>query len=151
MQRQHTGRSGTVVIPTNWGAAHGQVVDKTHPSLVRIGPAGGTPTRNPGTRQVETVAAQPVYVGAATLMLASAVGGLPGQPAVVVEDEVAEVAYEVKLPYAASALVQVGHDITVDATDPDPMLAGQVLRVASIERGSRRFSRVLLATLNSPA
>lgn len=151
MQRGHTGRPGTVVIPADWGQRHAAVIDETHHSTVRIGPAGGVPTRNPGTRQMETAPAAPVYVGRATLMLASAVGGLPGQPAVVLEDEVSVVTYEVTLPYAASSAVEVGHDITVDDNDPDPMLAGQVLRVAAIERGSRRFSRVLLATLNSPA
>jgi hypothetical protein len=139
------------VIPANWAAGHAAVIDKTHASTVRIGPAGSAPVRNPGTRQMETAAASPVYVGRATLMLASAVGGLPGQPTVVVEDEVSVVAYEVTLPHAASTAVQVGHVITVDNADPDPALAGRSLRVASVERGSRRFSRVLLATLTSPA
>jgi hypothetical protein len=149
--RQAMGRPGTAVIPESWGETHAAVIDRTHASTVRIGPAGGTPTRNPGTRQMETTPAQPVYVGRASIMLASAIGGLPGAPAVVVEDEVSAISYEVTLPYAASAAVAVGHDVTVDDSDPDPALAGQMLRVVSIERGSRRFSRVLLATLNSPA
>jgi hypothetical protein len=146
MQRQHTGRPGTAVIPASWGEAHSAVVDKTHASTVRIGPAGGAPTRNPGTRQMETTPAVPVYVGSASIMLAS-----PDQVVTVVEDDVATAVYEVTLPYAASVAVQVGHDITVNDSDPDPALAGQVLKVAAIERGSRRFSRVLFATLNSPA
>lgn len=145
MQRQHTGRPGTAVIPAGWDAAAAAVVDRTHPATVTIGPAGGAPVRNPGTRQMETAPAVPVYDGRATLMQASA-----DQVATVVEDDVATAVYEVKLPYAASTAAQVGHQVTVVA-DPDPALVGQVLTVAAIERGSRRFSRVLLATLNTPA
>lgn len=143
--RRAMGRPGTAVFPAGWSESHAAVVDRTHPSAVKIGPAGGAPVRNPGTRQMETAAAPPVYVGRATLMQASV-----DQVATVVEDDVATAVYEVKLPYAASTAAQVGHQVTV-TSDPDPALAGQVLTVAAIERGSRRFSRVLLATLNTPA
>lgn len=143
LPRQSQGRPGTVVIPAGWGESHGTVVDKTHQSLVRIGPAGGTPTRNPGTRQMETAAAAPVYVGAASLMLVSDAA----RALTVVEDPVTSRVYDVTLPYAASGLVAVDHVVTVDGTDPDPMLAGKRLTVSAIERGTRRFSRLLLAVL----
>lgn len=141
MQRQHTGRAGTTVIPADWDHAPAAVIDRTHPSTVAIGPTGGQRKWNEGRGQSETVGPEPVYAGRATIMLASA-----DQAATVVEQDTSVAVYEVKIAYAGSADVAVGHTVTVGADDPDPALAGQTLFVASVERGSRRFSRVLLAT-----
>lgn len=143
MQRSHTGRPGTAVVPDGWAAAGGAVVDQSHPSSVSIGQAGGAAAYNPTTNQTEAAAVAPVYVGRATLMLLQTRGD---QSETVVDDPTAARKYDVTLTYAASAGVQVGHVITV-AADPDPMLVGRTLRVEAIERGSRRFSRVLLAIL----
>lgn len=140
---QAQGRPGTVVVPPEWAASHAVVVDKTHASTVSIGTAGGPPAWNSTTKQTETAAAPPVYAGRASIMAVSNKDHLEQ----VVDDPTVSRIYEVTLPYAASALVAVGHVVTVASTDPDPALAGSALRVTAIERGSRRFSRVLLAVL----
>lgn len=144
MQRSHTGRPGTVVIPDGWATAGAAVVDGTHPSSVTIGPAGGPAVYNPTSNQTETAAVAPVYVGRATLMLLQTRADRAEQ---VVDDPTASRKYDVTLPYVASAGVQVGHVVTVAAGDPDPMLSTKHLRVEAVERGSRRFSRVLIAIL----
>jgi hypothetical protein len=84
-----------------------------------------------------------VYAGPAELMAVSDTA----RALTVVEDPVKQRVYDVTLPYAASAGIEAEMVITVDPGDPDPMLAGRTLRVHAIERGSRRFSRVLLAVL----
>lgn len=143
MRRQHTGRPGTVVVPAGWDTAAADVVDHTHHTAVTIRPTGGHPEWNEERGQSETVGAEPTYEGPATLMLAS-----PDQAAVVVEQDTSIAVYEVKLRWA-SAAVQVGHLIHVTES-ADPMLTGQTLTVAAVERGDRRFSRVLLATFTPP-
>lgn len=147
LPRQAMGRPGAPVVPANWGANHAQVIDRATDdsgSLVRIGPPGGQVAWNEGRGRSETGIAPPVYVGAATLMLVSDTA----RALTVVEDPIKSRVYDVTLPYAASALITVGHVVQVDAADPDPMLAGKSLTVSAIERGSRRFSRILLAVLN---
>lgn len=145
LPRQAQGRPGTPVIPTNWGQSHSAVISRVTDtaSLVRIGKPGGPSAWNEGLGRTVTQPADPVYVGAAELMVVTDTT----RALTVVEDPVKQRVYEVTLPYAASALIEVDHVVFVQAGDPDPMLAGRDLRVAQIERGSRRFSRVLLAVL----
>jgi len=143
--RQAQGRPDTPVVPAGWAGAHSKVIDRATAtaSAVQIGPPGGTSSWNDGLGRTITQPASPVYVGAAELMLVSDTA----RALTVVEDPIKSRVYDVTLPYAASALVAVDHVITVDPADPDPMLAGRTLTVLAIERGSRRFSRVLLAVL----
>jgi hypothetical protein len=142
--RQAQGRPGTPVIPTGWAEAHSHVIDRalSTASTVTIGPAGGTSQWNEGLGRTVTQPAAAVYDGPAELMAADL-----GRAVTVVEDPIKTRVYDVTLPYDASALVAVDHVITVDAGDPDPMLAVRTLHVSAIERGTRRFSRVLLAVL----
>jgi hypothetical protein len=143
--RQAQGRPGTPVVPARWAESHSQVVDRATAatSAVQIGPPGGTSEWNEGLGRTITQPTSPIYVGAASLMLVTDTA----RALTVVEDPVKSRVYDVTLPYAASALVSVDQVITVDPADPDPMLAGRTLTVHAIERGSRRFSRVLLAVL----
>jgi hypothetical protein len=144
MQRQHTGRPDSRVIPTGWSENHAPVVDRTLASTVQIGPAGTVPGWNEGRGQSESVGLPAVYDGPASLMVVSDTA----RALLVVEDPYKCRVYDVTPPLArtGAALVVVGHEITVTACD-DADLEGKRLRVAAIERGTRRFSRVLLATL----
>jgi hypothetical protein len=143
--RQSTGRPGTAVIPSGWAPAHSRVIDNatTTASTVTIGTPGGASAWNEGLGRTVTAPANPVYQGGAQLMAVSDTARIQ----LVVEDPTSARVYEVTLPYAAPKTITVDMVITVDAVDPDPTLAGRTLQVAHIERGSRRFSRVLLATL----
>lgn len=143
--RQAQGRPGTPVVPAGWGQSHSAVVGRAvdSASTVQIGAPGGTSAWNEGLGRTVTQPKDPVYVGAAELMVVSDTA----RALTVVEDPVKSRVYDVTLPYDASALVAAEMVVTVDVGDPDPMLAGRTLRVHAIERGSRRFSRVLLAVL----
>jgi uncharacterized protein DUF6093 len=144
MQRQHTGRPGTVVIPASWGQTHASVIDKATAtaSTVTIGAEGPATWDEDLGRTVLTIP-DPTYAGAAELMAVSD----SARALTVVEDPIAQRVYDVALPYAAGAAITPDMVVRVDAGDPDPTLAGRTLRVRAIERGSRRFSRVLLAVL----
>lgn len=145
LPRQAQGRPGTPVIPVAWAASHAKVIDRATAtaSTVSIGTPGGTSAWNEGLGRTVTQPATPVYVGSAELMVVSDTA----RALTVVEDPVKSRVYDVTLPYAASVLIVPEMVITVDVNDPDPGLAGRTLRVHAIERGSRRFSRVLLAIL----
>jgi hypothetical protein len=142
--RQAQGRPGTPVIPAGWAEAHSHVIDRalSTASTVTIGPAGGTSQWNEGLGRTVTQPAAAVYDGPAELMAADHGpardrGRGPDQDPGLRRDPALR----------RLGLVAVDHVITVDAGDPDPMLAGRTLHVSAIERGTRRFSRVLLAVL----
>lgn len=143
MQRQHTGRPGTVVVPTAWQATHAAVIAKTLPSTVTITPPGtGVAAFNPTTHQSETPAATASYDGPAEIMLVTDTDRL----AEAAGEDVPTRRYEVKLLHSATG-VEPGHVVRVTAcADPD-LGAGTRLVVDAVERGSQRFSRVLYATL----
>lgn len=145
LPRQAQGRPGTVVIPAGWGAAHAGVVEKAlaTASQVQIGAIGSAPAWNDDRGQTETTGPEPVYAGPAELMVVTDTT----RALTVVEDPVKQRVYEVTLTHGATAEIAVGMGVTVDPDDTDPALAGKTLTVAAIERGTRRFSRVLLATL----
>ena len=136
------GRPGTAVIPPNWQTDHAAVIEQTHPDSVTIGLAGTMPTFNEATSQTETTLAAPVYVGPASI---TAVPRTP-QPVLQAEEQIPVRAYEISLKFAVAGIT-TGHVIRVDAS-ADAELVGQVLRIGQVERDSRRFSRILLATLD---
>lgn len=142
--RQSQGRPGTPVIPKDWQAGHAAVVAKTLKAKVRIGPPGGTTGWNEGRGQTETADAAAVYVGAASVMPVSDTNRI----LTVVEDPTSTRVYEVTLPLNEPGvdLVTSEHIVKVTACD-DAQLVGKKLAIGGIERGSQRFSRVLLATL----
>lgn len=136
------GRTGTPVIPAGWSAGHAAVVAKTLTSTVSIAaPDTGDRVYNSTTHQSETPTPEPVYVGAAEIMLVSDSDQLPD----VAGEDVPVRRYEVKLPASAAEVVP-GHVVTVTAC-ADPDLAGASLVVVAVERGGQRFSRVLHTTL----
>jgi hypothetical protein len=145
MQRHHNGSGRRVAIPGDWTSTPAAVIDSATAtaSTVTIGAPGGTSSWNEGLGRTITEPQNPVYVGAAELMAVSDTA----RAATVVEDPVKEQVYDVTLPYAASVTLAPARVIPSDVGDPDPMLAGRSLRVLAIERGSRRFSRVMLASL----
>jgi hypothetical protein len=143
---QAQGRPGTPVIPAGWQAGHAPVITRAlMNAAVTIGPAGGTTGWNEGAGQTETEAAAAVYAGAAAIMAVSDTSRI----LTVVEDPTSTRVYDVTLSLDAAGvdLVVPGHVITVIASD-DPALTGKTLTVSGIERGTERFSRVILALLN---
>lgn len=147
----HYGRPGSQVIPTTWQQQVAPVVTNTLGSVVTISPAtGGAPAWNEATGQTETPPPTAVYgpaiaphAGIASLVVVS-----DTERELDVADELATSRlYEVTLPWDAPVEVgTVGYVVTV-VTDPDPGLVGRRLNVAAAEYDSRRFSRILRATL----
>jgi uncharacterized protein DUF6093 len=135
------GRPGTAVVPVAWSSDHAAVVARTLPSTVRIGLLGPSEW-NPDTKQDERQLTVPVYVDAAEIMVVTDTAHL----AVAAEEQVEVRRYEVKLLAAASSSITTDMVIVVQ-DDPDPQLVGRTLTIDAIERGTRRFSRVLQATL----
>lgn len=144
--RRSQGRPGTAVIPAGWGDAHAPVVGRTLTNAtVAIGPAGGTSSWNEGRGQTETAAAGAVYAGPASIMPVSDTARI----LTVVEDPTSTRVYDVTLDlsHAGADLIQAEHVIRVTGCD-DAQLVTKTLTISGIERGSQRFSRVLLAVLN---
>jgi len=135
------GRPGTKVFPDGWAEAHAVVVDGTHDSTVTVGEPGGSPQWSAEAKATLTLPVAPAYTGKATITPVAQDGE---QQAAVAEDVVPVRRYEVKLLHAAAG-VEVDHVVTVLAS-PDPEFAtGRRLKVTAVEKGSRRFSRVLIA------
>lgn len=136
------GRPGTAVFPAAWGVTNGRVIGDTLDSTITISRPGGTPSWNATSGRTETQAASPIYQGPASL--------IPDTDATreiaVAEDPVPVRVYEIKLEHATVG-VKAGMKVLVN-TSPDPMLVAQSLTVTGVEYDTRRFSRVLTATLN---
>lgn len=142
--RQAQGRPGTQVIPAGWGESHAGVIGRALTSTVTIGPAGGVRGWNEGLGQSQTAPAAAAYEGVASVMAVSDSARI----LTVVEDPTSSRVYDVTLPLdgAGADNIETDHVVTVTSSD-DPDLTGKHLRVTAIERGSQRFSRVLLALL----
>lgn len=139
--RRAMGRPGTVVVPATWAADHAAVIDRTLPATVRIG-LPGTPEWSDANHRDEQSLGAPVYDGPAEIMLVTDTA----KAQVSADERVESRRYEVKLPAGAAAAITTEMVVEVD-TDTDPQLVGKRLSIDAIERGSRRFSRVLIATL----
>ncbi len=83
-----------------------------------------------------------MYSGAASIT-PSADGGIAAS---VVDTPTSTRAYEVKIPADVAGIDTDNHLMCVDSS-PDPDLVGARLIIQSVERGDRRFSRVLQTTL----
>lgn len=146
-RRSSFGRGGPV-IPAGWTATAASVLGDTiarSGCTVTIGPAGGAPGWNAANKVTETAPIPPVYNGPATITVVSD----SSRRLDAVDENPRTRMYEVRLPLAqddTTELIEIGHQVTV-VTDPDPQLAGARLRVESIERDTRRFSRILYAVL----
>lgn len=145
MRRHHTGSGRRSVFHPDWATHAAGVIDQAVTSCtVTVGPQtdpNAAPVYNPATGYSEVPAGTPVYTGPASIMVVSATD----RRQTVAEDEVASLLYEVTLT-ARAAGVSTDHVVHVTESE-DPDLVGRTLAVSEIERGGRRFSRVLLATL----
>lgn len=143
------GRPGTQVIPPDWETSHAQVMTGTFPDLVSLRAPGGTPAWNPGNHRTEVTANTPFATRVPARI--HAIGADAQNTAA---DDVVRVAgYDVWLPLdgdGVDAIVVDGEqDTLIDVTSSqDPMLTGKTLQVTGVIRGTSRFERHLLATLN---
>lgn len=138
------GRPGTPVFPDCWAETVADVVDRTHDSIVVIGPAGGTRAWSDTDRQSVTAAAAPAYDGPATLRPASESDGATDR--VAAEEPVTVAVYEVALPHPTTG-IKAGHVVRVTSS-PDAALVGRTLTVEHVEGGDRHGTRLVRATLN---
>jgi hypothetical protein len=104
MQRQHTGRPGTKVIPDGWGASHRGPWSSAGPLASTI--RSGSPStehvgveRGPRPDRDRWSGPDPVYDGPASLMAVSDTA----RALTVVEDPVKTRVYDVTLPSAPQA------------------------------------------------
>lgn len=149
MRRHHSGSGRRHVFPHGWQTRHAAVVTDTivtgdgATSRVKIRtPTSGATEWDPVDRVSKAVPGEPVYDGPATITALAA-----GDPRVeAVAEQVPTRVYEVALPWT-TASIGTEHVIDVADDDPDPLLAGRRLTIDHVERGTRRFSRLLTATL----
>lgn len=148
-QQRAYGRPGTTVVPPDWDTSHAVVITGTFPDSVSLRAPGGVSAWNPLTNRTEVVPHAPFATNVPARI--NAVGGATGdQPA---DDLVHVAGYTVSVPLTADGadlvVVNGENDTLIDVTDSaDPTLVGKTLRVTDIVRGSTRFERDLLTTLN---
>ena len=119
-----------------------QVIDRTLDSVVRIGlPATGEPVWDPVLEHTVPPQGTTVYSGPASLVKITDTA----RELTVVDQKVAVRTYQVTIRYCAEAILEE-HVVDV-VSSPDADLVGARLTMSAVERGSRRFSRVLQAVL----
>lgn len=142
----HRGRPGSAVIPGEWQQQLAPVVANvlaTSGCTIRITPRGAQPGWNATSGQTETTAAADVYAGAASITVVSNTD----RDLTVVDDTITSRLYEIRLPWDAPAAADTRGQLVTVVSDPDPDLTGRTLTVQAAERDTRRFSRLLYATL----
>lgn len=142
------GRPGTPVIGSGWAEAHRPAMEATLDATCSIRAPGGTPgTFDPVTLEYTGGSAAAAHFTGACSIEDLAAGE---QQLIAGSEQIPTVGYRVVLAVAAAVQTAVGHIVTVGDPGPngDPTLAGKQLVVASIERGSRVFTRSLLVTEN---
>lgn len=138
---------GSRVIPEGWAEHHRSTTDDTLDTPCSIRQPGGTPGDfNPTTGEYDGGTAHaPHYVGFCT------VEDLPAaeRERIAADERIPTVDYMVTLAVTDAPDTKVGHIIAV-GTPPNggPALAGTELKVESIEKGSREFTRVFLVSEN---
>lgn len=144
------GRPATVVVPTAWDSSHGAVITGTFPDLVSLrAPSTSAPAWNPATHRTEVPTNTPFAAG-----VPARIDAIGADAAIAAAGDLVAVAgYNVFLPLngnGVDAVVVDGERNTlIDVTtSADPLLAGKTLRVTGVVRGSTRFERHLLTTLN---
>jgi hypothetical protein len=149
MQRQHTGRPGTAVIPAGWAAGHAPVVasatNGTLPdscAIRRPGLTAGVLNRDTGRKDWPDPAA-PHFSGASRLDPVAAPGG--GERLQVVADEdITQIRFALVIERDAAPDTQVKDIVTVTGRG-----AGEYV-VVSLGDGSESFGRVLYVTRHLP-
>lgn len=132
------------VFPTNWGHDHGKTLANTLDSRVRVHAAtGGTAVFDTDAGYTTVTGPAPLYTGPASVMPAQVP---PGGDAPMGEELVPRRYYEIAFDHDVTWVLP-NMVITVDHCPNEPMLTGQALTVDQVERGTRRFTRHVIATL----
>jgi hypothetical protein len=104
-------------------------------------------TWNRTTKQYDGGSPATLYTGGALIRPGGAAGGSPGRPAARERGAQAEVLhdYDVELPFDAGGLdtFRPNHEITVDASENEADLVGQILVIQSITDDSYATFRLL--------
>jgi hypothetical protein len=136
------GRPNTAVFPPDWGATAGAVTAKTLDATVALRHPGTTQAWNPVTEQMDQVPNAAYYTGDCS------VGPISSRAqtsiAVAGEDQLDVEGYQITLP---RTVAPVEGDLATVTASGDTALDDHTLVVREVERASRRFSRVLFATL----
>jgi hypothetical protein len=133
------GRPGTAVIPAAWENQHRPVAEKTMTAGCTIRHPGGTKTFDAATGLTTTTPLIPYYTGICRVQ-ALAVGDSRVQ---VAEQQVTSASYLISVPADVSE-VATDDQVTITGST-DLSLTGKTLRVTSVQRGSLRFERDLIA------
>jgi hypothetical protein len=133
------GRPGTQVIPAAWETHHRGVAEKTMTAVCTIRHPGGTRTYNDVTGLTSVTPNFPYFTGPCRVQ-ALAVGD---SRVAVAEQQVTSASYLISVPAVVSE-VAVDDQVTVTSST-DPSLTAKTLRVTSVQRGSLRFERDLIA------
>lgn len=148
------GRPGTTVIPPDWGTSHAPVAEGTMPDRVSLRAPGGTGSGwNETEKRTDVTPFTPFATDVPARIQALTERRGAGAEQTTADDLVRVAGYLVSLPLTADGVDDVvvdgESDTLIDVTtSADPLLAGKTLRVADIVRGSSRFERNLLCTLN---
>lgn len=155
----HYGRPGSQVLPTGWAESQAPVISNilagsgcTITITPPVGAAGsGTTAWNREAKATETTPAAAVYgpdvdphAGVASITLTA-----EGPVLDIVDTKPTTTTYEIRLPWDAPAACNAPGSVVRVVTDPDPDLVGKTLIVQQAERDTRRFSRILYATLTN--
>lgn len=140
------GRPDTPVFPPTWSETLAAVETRSYESTVIIGPAAQSAGWDATSRQTVSAAATPAYDGVASIRPPTRDDLAPAQRNVA-EDLVRVYDLEVCLPQPTAG-IEEGMVCTITAS-PDGTLIGRSGQVAFVERGDRRFTRLLGITLNS--
>jgi hypothetical protein len=144
VRRHHTGsgRPTTNVIPTDWTNIPAGVIAQTHLAMVTISnPENATEIFNDVTGTTDVIPGATLYSGPAS------VEAFGGDNVVDAAGELASTRiYQVVLPVTVVGIKP--HHVVRVVSSPDPDLVGRDLAINTAQLGDRRFSRVLLTTLN---
>lgn len=149
MRHHHGGSGRAVVIPADWGTNHAGVAEGTMLALVAFS-ARATSAWDDTVKRTVTTLVDPFAANIPARVQAELGRGaaLKAQDDAV-DDLVRVDGYLIAVPrsFAGDEQLAIGTLISVTGGD-DTLLAGRVLRVTDIVRGTNRFERNLLATLN---
>jgi hypothetical protein len=143
------GRPGTKVIPPRWGALHAQAAAGTRTdATVDVRVPGTTPRWNNDRKRTEATDATPFATKVPARILAlTASTNTSTQDAA--DDTVRVIGYRISVPLGKANDARLLPGVLVDVVScSDPLLVGRTLRVEDVVRGSHRFERDLLCTLN---
>lgn len=136
------GRPGTKVIPDDWAANHGVIVDSTHSGTVALREPGGTPGGwDEEAQQTGTVP------HAAYATIPCQVHALAGESRVVLTADDVEIVADYLLTVSRSVDGALEGHLALVTDTGDAALDGKTLEIVRVARGTDRFQRDLYCTL----